>query len=158
MSKLKLLTIAVIGLLIMNLGIVAWLFVQKPAASGRRPFDGEGPKQLIIDRLDFDKEQIAAYEILIKAHQSAIRQTEDSIRIAKNQLYATLTTTEPVGKDSLIAKLSDLQKQIEEIHYNHFTDIRKLCKPGQLNDFNRLTEDLAHFFNQGKKRLPPPKD
>jgi len=158
MSKLKLLTIAVIGLLMINLGIIAWLFFQKPAAPGRRPIDGEGPKLLIIDRLNFDMEQVAAYEVLIKAHQSAIRQTEDSIRIAKNQLYATLTATEPVGKDLLITKLSDLQKQIEQIHYNHFTDIRKLCKPDQLDDFNRLTEDLAHFFNQGKKRPPPPKD
>lgn len=158
MSKLKLLTIAVIGLLLINLGIIAWLFLQKPPAHEGRPSGGEGPKLIIIERLHFDETQVAAYETLIKAHQSAIHHTEDSIRITKNQLYATLTIEGHAGKDSLITKLSDLQQQIEEIHYNHFTDIRKLCKPDQLGDFNRLTDDLARFFNQGKKRPPPPKD
>ena len=118
----------------------------------------EGPKRIIIERLHFDKDQVAEYEKLIDEHQSSIRSADDSIRIVKNGLYQTLNNENFAGKDSLVARLGVLQNQIEGVHYNHFAQLKKLCKPGQLNAFNDLTKDLARFFAPGKKGPPPPKD
>ena len=118
----------------------------------------DGPKNIIIERLHFDKEQIEQYEKLIDEHQSSIKTTRDSIRMTKNDLYQTLNNESFAGKDSLLVRLSVLQKQIELIHYNHFAQLKKLCKPGQLNAFNDLTKDLARFFAPPKKGPPPPQD
>ncbi len=153
MSKLKLLSIGVIGLLVINMGIVAFLFMKKPPhpPEGRHPKAQEGPKNMIIERLHFDKEQVEQYEKLIDDHQSSIRTTDDSIRMVKNELYQTLNNERFTGKDSLLARLNILQKQIEGIHYDHFSQLKKLCKPGQLNAFNDLTKDLARFFAPAKR-------
>lgn len=159
MTKIKLLSIAVVGLLLINIGILAFLFLRKPVPPPDRPMrGGEGPKNSIIERLHFDKEQIAQYEKLIEQHQQNIRELSGQVRKTKNQLYSTLATDADTNKDSLENKLGELQRQIESVHYSHFTDIKKLCKPGQLESFNALTQDLAKFFAPGKNSPPPPRD
>ena len=160
MSKLRLLSIGVIGLLVINIAVVVFLLMKKPPhpAGERAGMTQDGPKNIIIERLHFDKEQIEQYEKLIDEHQSSIKTTRDSIRMTKNDLYQTLNNESFAGKDSLLTRLSVLQKQIELIHYNHFAQLKKLCKPGQLNAFNDLTKDLARFFAPQKKGSPPPQD
>jgi periplasmic protein CpxP/Spy len=154
MSKLKLLSIAVIGLLLINVAVVGFFILKRPPAPpfGRPPLAGEGPKKVIIERLDFDAAQIAAYEKLITAHQNSIKGFEDSIRLLKNQLYQTLTIDNFYGRDSLINQLGSLEMSIEQTNYEHFTAIKKLCNPDQLDKFNKLTNDLARFFEVGKKK------
>lgn len=160
MTKIKLLTIAVVGLLLVNIGILAFLFLRKPMhPPGERSIRGNvTPKNIIIERLHFDKEQVIQYEKLIELHQQELRDLDGQIRATKNQLYSTLANDSNAGKDSLQAKLGEIQKQIEATHYNHFTEIKKLCKPEQLESFNALTHDLAKFFAPGKNSSSSPGD
>jgi len=162
MSKMKLMGIAVGGLIIVNLALLGFLFFAKPSRpddmppGGRPAFAGEGPKQIIIDRLHFDTEQVVQYETLIRQHQDAVRETDMQIREAKNNLYATLSTGDTHAKDSLQNQLAQLQKQIETAHYSHFEGIKKICRPEQLTYFNELTKDLARFFTPQRNGPPPP--
>ena len=158
MSKIKLLTIAVIGLLAVNLGILGILFLRKPPMEAGPPMRGEGPRKIIIERLHFDKDQVTQYEQLITQHQEKIRNLDREIRKTKNDLYSTLADGPVMNKDSLQNKLGEIQKQIEAAHYDHFTEIKKLCKPEQVKYFNDLTTDLAKFFAPGRNLPPPPKD
>jgi len=153
MSKIKLLSIAVIGLLVLNLGIVGFLFLRKPLMpherpNGRPPFESPGPQNEIIASLHFDSIQVRQYEILIDEHRESIKALNDSIRNVKSLLYQTLNDENDSDKDSLIEKLGSLQKNIERTHYEHFAEIKKLCKPDQLNDFEELTNRLAGFFSR----------
>jgi periplasmic protein CpxP/Spy len=158
MSKIKLLTIAVVGLLAVNIGIVGFLVMRKPPMprEGSPAVKREGPKKIIIERLHFDKEQVAAYETIITEHQKSVKALKDSISNTKNSLYQSLKTETFASKDSLINLLSDLQKRIESVHYEHFTQIKKLCKPEQMEAFNALTGELAFYFTTEKKATPPP--
>lgn len=160
MSKQKLLSVAVILLLSLNLGMIAFQFFQKGphGPQDRPPMREDGPKNIIAERLHLDEEQIAQYEKLIKEHQTAIKILDDSIRNAKNNLYQSLTLDNFDGKDSLIQTLGALQNKIERTHYNHFASIRQICKPEQLEAFNKLTHDLAGFFAFPKKERPKPND
>ena len=157
MSKIKLLTISVIGLMIVNLGMVAFLLMQKHPfrPDGRPPMEQKGPKAIIIDRLHFDKEQTVQYEHLIEEHQTAIKSLNDSIKTVKNNLYQSLSNENDSVKDSLITTLGLLHKQIELTHYEHFAAIKKLCKPDQLEYYNSLTKELAQFFADKKTNNPP---
>ncbi|MBK8610979.1 MAG: hypothetical protein IPL84_13810 [Chitinophagaceae bacterium] len=158
MSKTKLLSIAVIGLMVINIGIVGFLLIKKPPMppGGRPPMPEAGPKKIIAERLDFDKEQVAAFEKLVEAHQTSVKALGDSIKIAKNNLFLTLQSETFAGKDSLVNLLGALQKQMELLHYQHFTDLKKICRPDQLNRYNDLTSELASFFGAGKNGPPPP--
>ena len=159
MEKTKLLTLAVITLLVLNLGTLGFLLLSGP--KGHKPPSGQGPegrpkpREIIIEKLHFDANQQKEFDKLIQWHQGEIRSIEDNIREAKNELYQILSASEVnlKTKDSLINALALDQKQIESTHFKHFEDIKKMCHKEQLEDFNNLTEELGRIFSKGQR--PP---
>jgi periplasmic protein CpxP/Spy len=164
MSKMKWLSIAVIGLLVTNLVIVSTILFKKeaPASIPQQPMQPGterpgGPKFYIMEKLQFDEAQKAAYEKLVLNHRNSIDAKEAAIEQLKSKLYATLADdTLTPQKDSLEAALAAVQKQIEEIHYNHFMEIKQLCKPQQLPLYNELSKEFARFFMPPKRPPHPP--
>ena len=75
MDKIKLLTFSVIALLLLNLGTLGFLFLTNPNENhphGDRNFKGRPePKEIIIEKLNFDSKQISEYEKLIQSYQKA---------------------------------------------------------------------------------------
>jgi hypothetical protein len=153
MDKIKLLTISVITLLLLN---VATLFFLISSVGGRpeRGMNHPRPDKIIIEKLHFDEKQQKEYRELIHWHRTRINDFDSQIHKIKQELYLQLLKSKVDDKveDSLINKLSLLQKQIEATHFKHFQDIKKLCKKDQIQDFNELTEELTHIFSP-----PPPK-
>ncbi|WP_293872105.1 hypothetical protein [Flavobacterium sp.] len=158
MEKTKLLTITVIGLLLINLGTLGFLFLNGSANHKPQHEDRPAPKEIIIEKLHFDANQQKEYDKIIHVHQAEIRKLDENIRSTKNELYAQLSQTEVSVKikDSLINLLNSYQKQIEETHFNHFESIKKLCHKDQMDEFNDLTEDLGRIFSP--KPLRPKHD
>lgn len=146
MSKLTMLTWAVVGLLLINLGLVAFLVFSRPMHPPRIGQRGDGPKNLIIEKLGFTPPQIARYEQLIQEHQTEVRRLKDEIKETKNDFYATLAGEDQSKKGFFISRLGTLQRQIETTHYNHFLDLKKLCTADQKDKFNDLTSELAGYF------------
>ena len=108
---------------------------------------------MIIEKLHFDTNQQIEYGKLIQWHHGEITRLDDNIREAKNELYVQLNQNETnvKRKDSLIAVINSNQKQIETTHFKHFEDIKKLCRPNQMDAFNKLTEELSQIFSRGQK-------
>ena len=147
MEKTKLLTIAVIGLLVINFGTLGFLLLGPKGH--KQPHEGRPkPKEIITDKLHFDANQQKDYAELIKWHHGQIEKLDENIRNAKNELYSQLSQAETniKAKDSLIAMINSNQKQIEVTHFKHFEDIKKLCHKDQMEDFNDLTEELSRIF------------
>jgi periplasmic protein CpxP/Spy len=149
MNRTKLLTIAVIGLLLLNLGMIGVLFFTKPEFpmmdQGPR---GEGPKKIIIERLHFDEQQQKEYELLVNEHKSKTQELHTASRAMHDELYLLLKS-EPVDESkasSIIQSIADNQKSVEELNLNHFQKIKALCKPEQIKDFNLLVDDLGKLF------------
>lgn len=140
-----------IGLLISNLVLVGFIMLRKP----KHPM-GEGPKKLVIEKLHFDDKQVEQYEVIIQEHQKNIRKADDDIIKYKNALYQTLTKSDNESeKDSLINQIANVQKKIEDIHFNHFLEIKKLCKPEQQKYFEDLTKEIEGLFY--KRQMPKEK-
>jgi len=158
MEKTKLLTLSIIGLLLLNLGTLGFLFLSGPKGH-RPPPGGPGedrpkPKEIIIDQLHFDAQQQKAYDKIIHWHQGEIRRLDATIRQTKNALYAQLNqdVVDGKAKDSLIGVINACQKQIEATHFKHFEDIKSLCHPDQMEDFKALTAELGRLFAPNKPR------
>lgn len=160
MSKIKLLSIAVIGLLIINIGIITCLVIMNPPhhTEDKPPMKQDEPKNMIINILNFNEAQIVEYFNLIEKHKASIKLLDDSIKLIKHNLYQTLNNKTFEDKDSLINYLNKLQKQIELIHYQHFAEIKNLCKPNQLEAYKNLTNELGRFFSPTKKNPPPERE
>lgn len=142
----------IVGLCVVNIGLMAFILFksqdpQRTGPPGMPPEDR--PRHLIIQKLSFNDQQVAAYDELIYAHRDTIRQLERKIMDTKNKLYGTLVNGG--AKDTLVAELAALQQQIETVHYNHFIDIKKLCRPEQQQKFNELTRELAEYFRPHKR-------
>jgi len=148
MDKIKLLTISVIVLLVLNVGTLGSLLFSGP--KHRPDFDHKRPQEIIIERLHLNQKQQKEYQKLIRWHRGTIDSLDDQIRNTKNRLYLQLlkTNVDVVAKDSLIAVLAASQRQIEETHFKHFEDIKKLCKPEQLEDYYDLTQELSRIFSK----------
>jgi hypothetical protein len=145
MNKTRFLTLAVIGLVLLNIGMVAFLL------SGKMPpHKGEGPRKIIIERLRFDQKQVADYEKLIQKHRDDIRQKESELMAARQAIYNQLLGEDLSKKDSLTAQVGHLQTAVEQIHFAHFQDIKNLCRPDQKADFDALVGDLAQYFSREK--------
>jgi periplasmic protein CpxP/Spy len=148
MNKVKLLSIIAIGLLIANLVLVGFIVSNKPPHPRHNK-----PKEIIIKRLHFDNDQTKKYELLIVAHQNDIRETESEIRELKNELYSTLYKVDKENLiDSLINAIADKERVMEVINYKHFEDIKKICKPDQLEDFKQFSQEIANLFDH---KVPP---
>ena len=86
MDKIKLLTYSVIGLVLLNIGIISFLYLSRPHPDNNR----RKPKDIISEKLHFDADQIKEYDKLIQLHRSHIIEKEDIIRKDKNELYLQL--------------------------------------------------------------------
>ncbi len=65
----------------------------------------------------------------------------------KNDLYTHLNN--PIDSqivDSLTRKIGEQKQKIEQINYNHFDDIKKICTLNQMEKYNDLTSELARLF------------
>lgn len=146
MNKTKFLAIAALALVLLNLGTIAFFMMKRPP----HPMQ-DGPKQVIVDRLRFDAQQVAAYEKLILQHQQDVNAKTKEIGAARKALFELLKSDDLSKKDSLTTAIGKLQQQIETIHFQHFSDIKKLCKGEQMQAFNDLTSDLANYFSPKHK-------
>jgi hypothetical protein len=98
--------------------------------------------------LQFDEGQKKEYQILIYSHQASINKLDMEIGQLKGQLYQQLGRETSSVKDGLLQRISAKQTKIEETHYKHFGDIKRLCRPDQIDRFNALTKELNRLFSK----------
>ena len=145
MNKSKFLKFIILGLLISN-AIVIFMLI-----NGRDKKNG--PKNIIIEKLHFDKEQIKNYESYIQHHRKAINENEIIMNKLRSELYQQLKHQQDTAKvDSLISIIANQQTVAEHINYNHFLEIKKLCKPSQKANFDELTTEIANLFSLKERK------
>jgi periplasmic protein CpxP/Spy len=141
----------VIGLLLSNLMLIVMMMKkdERPPHRGRIT-----PREHVINALHFDKKQVEAYDELIVKHRSSIREQEHKIRGLKNEIYKQLTSPQPEFDPSLRDSLAASQAKIEQIHFEHFLEIKSLCKQEQLPLFDELSRSFSDLFSPPEG--PPP--
>lgn len=153
MSKIKILTLGLIGMVVLNLATIGFLILNKPRMGAER--DG-GPKNIIIKKLHFDQAQTENYQLLIDEHQLQTESLRRKLMETKKALYQTLNENNQALSDSLIGKTGLINTKLEQLNYYHFKQIKQLCKPGQLKYFEQLTKELAQLFNHPNTNQKPP--
>ncbi len=139
MNKNRFYLILIISLLISNIVLLV-LYLNPPLRI-------KGPRNIIIDKLAFDEQQIKKYDVLITQHRELIFANETQINTLKNKLYQQLNEpTDSLIVDNLAKSIAELGKKGEMIHFRHFEEIRKICKPNQKESFEELVNNLTELF------------
>ena len=152
MNKNTFFSIVIIGLLVSNIILIGFIVMNKPP---RGPHPHTDPKTIIIKKLQLDDEQIIQYEELIKEHQANINKLDQNIKMLQSSLYEGLSSDNAiVSVDSFTTQISIIQKQIEELHYNHFMAIKAICNEEQLREYDELILELTSIFFDKPKPAP----
>lgn len=129
------------ALAVLNVILAMFLFFKNPKHRGE-----DRPRNIIVEKLHFSKEQVAEYDKLIANHRMQIRSNQDQLNALKNKLYGQLVV-ENINPDSIFIKIAEVQRNIEKIHFDHFKDIKKLCTKDQMQAFDSLSKELAEIFS-----------
>ena len=130
--------IIIIGVLILINLILMWFFLNQNNSSKKG-----GPRDLIIEVLHFDDEQIREYDLLIKDHRVLMRK-------GKSELYNFRKSYFLSDSDSALSLLSNSYSNLENINKNHINEIMEICNSSQKENFRIIIKENT-LFNERKK-------
>ena len=130
--------IIIIGILILINLTLMWLFFNQNNSSKQC-----GPRDMIIEALHFDDEQIREYDLLIKDHRILMRKHKSELYNFRKSYFLT-------DSDSALSLLSNSYSNLENINKNHINEIMEICNSSQKEDFRIVIKENA-LFNERKK-------
>jgi len=137
MNKQKFYIIIIGVLILINLTLM-WLFFNQNNSSKKC-----GPRDMIIEALHFDDEQIREYDLLIKDHRILMRKHKSELYNFRKSYFLT-------DSDSALSLLSNSYSNLENINKNHINEIMEICNSSQKEDFRIVIKENA-LFNERKK-------
>lgn len=154
MERTKLLTIAVIGLLLLNTLTIGFMILKRPPRLAGR--DGT-PSRVIIERLHLDASQRQQYRQLIEAHQQQTHALSDESAQLFREYYGLLTSepTDTSRANALSAQIAENQRALAQLNFAHFQQLKQLCRPDQQAKFDQLVNDLSRLFGQQQRPRDP---
>ncbi len=98
---------------------------------------GEGPRNIIIERLSLDDKQIDIYDGLIDNHRRLFKDEMNRIYILRKTFFN--------GHDSLLIPLSSSYLELEKINKQHINDIMEICTDSQKKEFKAFINEQSLF-------------
>jgi periplasmic protein CpxP/Spy len=143
MEKTKLLTIAVIGLLILNFGLLSFLWFGN--GQERVPQGGRGQSkalEFLMNELHFDPQQRAICDNRLLKHRFLMDSLGDASRTTHDRLFNHLK----IGDTTGVFMLGDIQRQKQLEVFTYFYTIRTICKEEQKTHFDRIIYDAMRML------------
>lgn len=165
MKQENLLKYGIWGLILLNIGLLSYIFLDRRKPHRR---DFSPPWMIFSERIGFDSQQQAKFDSLRTIHMATL----DSLRQAsvpmRLQLFglmdsAALDTTRFV---LLLDSITQNRREQEQRTFEHFREVRTICRPDQLDKFKEAMRDVSKFMSKpphhkggkGKEddNFPPP--
>lgn len=159
MNKPRLLTLAVVVLLILNIGTLIYLFTSRGRnEQSNRP---DAVSEFIIERLKLDARQQEQFAMLREKHRNIMQGAHREDRELHDQYFALLKNENPDKQkvDSLIKLMVDQRSIIESANFDHFESLRKICREDQKRLFDATIDEIARRLGpKGPGPGGPPHD
>ena len=149
MKTNRILTVAVILLLIVNVAIL--VFMLKLRGHHEMKKQGGGPFDRMVKELSMTEQQQTEFKKLKDEHFTAIKPVFDSVRTLKKSLFG-LVKEENVN-DSLVNNYSTLISEqraiIDKLTINHFRKVRDLFSGDQKKKFEDFVQKMVQRQRPG---------
>jgi len=144
----KILTVAVVLLLVANIALVAFMLMGRNKRAGRQ--EKGNPSETMAKELNMTEQQKADHKLLKEEHFKNSKPLFDSLRSAKTAFYSLLK--DATVSDSVLNRytqiISERQAIVEKATFAHFKRIRNLLTPEQQPQFDEFVQKMMH---RGKK-------
>lgn len=158
-SKTKVLLFLVGILLLTNIALVVFFVGKKdrPAShNGPRPDRSSMMKGFLKDTVGFDDQQLSQYENIRQQHDERMKGLFEQMRIAKLDFYSLVNKP---GADSAsqaaAASIGEKQKAVDLAFFNHFREVRMLCRPEQQPKYDSLVQRIIRRMVSPQRRGDP---
>lgn len=148
MSK-RVLNIAVIALLLINMATLAMLWMKSGKSKGHHHHKGDPISNTLKNEVGFNDDQLASFEELKEAHRQKMKDIHHDNQDLRQKLHSTDAIDLELA-DSLSTRLGQNIATLELATWQHFQDIRGLCNEEQKGKIDALLHDIA------RKLGPPP--
>lgn len=151
MKNNRILTIAVVALLLANIALVLFLLTGKKN-SDNRPHGGRiEPSEMMVKELGMTEEQKIEYKTLKEEHFKNVRPLFDSVRAAKTAFYALVKEQEVDDNilDSLSRKISARQAELDKLTFAHFRRVRNIFTPEQQLKYDAFIQKMMQRGRRG---------
>jgi hypothetical protein len=148
--------VAVLLLLLLNAGTLVFMFRWHADKTAAANDNGEGPAAFIIQTLQLDAQQQERFAGLRREHQQAIRLVRGQDRQLHDAYFGLLKTDHPdIAKvDSLAALIGTLENRLSKITFDHFQQLRALCRDDQKKRFDDTIDEIARRMGPGRRQQP----
>lgn len=157
-SKNKMLLVAVVILLLTNIGMILFFLNHRGGEKGRSHGSREEVMTGFLQKdIGFSKSQMEQYDTLSKAHRDKVKAIFDEVRSNKEQQFKLLAAQnfDDSAIHTIAAQSAEKQKVIEEQMFTHLKEVRKICTPDQLPKFDSLFYKV--WDRRGESRKKPGK-
>lgn len=157
MKRETLLMLAVVALLVLNLGIVAYLFMSRRPDGERKEMPQKGNQfdELVIAQLRLNTAQQEQFKNLKYQHRSAMQEYDTKYREVLGQYFSLLQEAKLniAQRDSLQQLLTNIHGQKISTTFQHFLALKNICSPEQQPLFERLIPELPRVLTPPPRRV-----
>ncbi|MGL1884924.1 MAG: hypothetical protein OCD76_00305 [Reichenbachiella sp.] len=108
--------------------------------------------QFIINKIGFDEQQAKEFKILKKQHFEEVKLLKKTQRQMRKHLLSDLSDN-TFNIDSLADKMALNQALMDKSAYYHFRELRTICRPEQLENFDSVMEKIMkRMHNDGPSK------
>ena len=151
MNKTKFLTILVLLLLVLNAVTLFFLLGKKDGNKNRSGGGGRPYSEYLTKQLNLDTLQVAQLKGLRDKHKQELGELWKEDRQLQEAKFVLLKegSTDSLKLDSILTLIVANKKKFELAFHNHFLQIRALCRPEQVELFNKTLDEMKKRRTQG---------
>ena len=155
MTQLKLYQFAAWGLLVLNLSMVAFFFLTKPAPPDRA--EGQQFRNEAMNILQLDEQQRTTFSELAATHNKEMNKLKKAQQdLLKPYFDHLLSEAGGVSPDSILLQYQQLEREKLVVTYQHFEDIKGILKEGQKDNFPKFMEEAIRALLRKREDGPRP--
>lgn len=142
-------------LLISNIALVFMVFKgKKESAPPSRERPSGGFTEFLRTDIGFDTLQIIKYDSLKAVHRQKMKPLFEDLQKTKTAYFLQLrdTAISEDQADSSAAEIGKKQVSLDKQLYTYFSNLRKICTPGQLQKFDSLFPQVIKRMTSGQSR------
>jgi len=170
-DKPKFLGIIIIALFLLNIGTLTFMWINRPPhpppppefiKNGNPPPPQGNASDFLIHELKLNDAQQKDYEKLRDEHRASMKKIHEEIGKTRDEMFSMLSggNADTAKANTLSAKVGELEKQVQQITFEHFTKVKALCDDTQKKKFEEIIGEVLRMMAppQQDGRMPPPGD
>ena len=150
MNNIRLLKLAIVVLILINLGTLVFVWFSYPLfrPSDRRPFT----PGFLVKELELSGSQQKEYFRLRRNHRQILEKLQEQDKALHTRFFDQLFSEVPDSKSvwDLADSIAENRRKMEVLTYDHFMQVRQMLTPDQRKKFQEIFDEVLRMV------LPPP--